>query len=174
MKKHQVSNSVPSVSNQEDACDTCECQGKIDELTQALETERAATEEWKNKCMRALADYQNLERRNRQEKDEVRQYANEIIMGRLLSVVDTFSQVKAHIKDVGFDLAYKELIALLEERGVKRFDVMGSAFDPHRMDCVEVVEGDENIVMEEILPGYMLFDKVLRVARVKVGKQADK
>lgn len=130
-------------------------------------------EEWKNKYVRALADYQNLERRTREEKQEVRRYAAVGLLTRLFSVVDTFSKVQEHIKDVGLDLAVKQLLAILQEQGVEKIDVLGKQFDPHTMECIEVVEGKDNEVVEELLPGYMLDDKVLRVAHVKVGKKSN-
>src|SRR3989338_4535345 len=130
--------------------------------------------EWKTKYMRALADYQNLEKRSSERVTEVRQFAGEIILSRLLPVVDTFTQVKAHLHDPGLDLAYKELLSVLAEQGVERIEVLNRQFDPTEMDCIEVVEGKENQVMEEVLPGYRFRRKVLRVARVKVGAAASK
>jgi molecular chaperone GrpE len=128
-------------------------------------------EEWKNKYLRALADYQNLERRTTEEKQQIRQYASEAVLQRLLPVVDTFKRAGVHIKDAGFDLALKELDAVLDERGVTRIETLGKPFNPHEMECVEVAEGDDGIVIEETLPGYRLKDRVLRVAQVKVGKK---
>lgn len=130
----------------------------------------AEVEEWKNKYLRALADYQNLEKRAQAEVSEARKFAAEGILLRLLPVVDTFQKVKVHLRDVGFDLAYKELEAVLTEQGVAKMDVVGKTFNPHEMECIEVVEGKDNIVVEEVLPGYTFRGKVLRVAHVKVGK----
>jgi molecular chaperone GrpE (heat shock protein) len=67
-------------------------------------------------------------------------------------------------------LALKELYAALSEQGVEKIAVSGKPFDPHQMECIEVVAGKDNIVVEELLPGYRLHDKILRVAQVKVGK----
>ena len=129
-------------------------------------------ETWKNKYLRALADYQNLERRTQEEKDRARQYASEFILQRLLPVVDTFKRASANIKDTGLDLAFKELEAVFEEQGVTRIATMGKPFNPHEMECVEVVAGEDGIVIEETLPGYKMRDRVLRVAQVKVGKKS--
>lgn len=128
-------------------------------------------EEWKSKYLRALADYQNLEKRSRDMVDETRKFASEIILVRLLPVVDTFAKAKAHIADMGFDLAFKELTAVLSEQGVVAIETMGKQFNPHEMECIEVVPGNDNEVVEELLPGYMFRGKVLRVAQVKVGKK---
>lgn len=172
MKKQDTKKTDSVVSDELDSQDQCSCEGQCTDLQNQINAANAVTEEWKAKCMRALADYQNIERRSREEKNEVRLYASEIILGRLLPVVDTFGKVKSHIKDMGFDLAYKELLAVLEEQGVKKIDVIGREFNPHEMECIEVVAGDDNIVMEELLPGYRFFEKILRVAQVKVGKKS--
>lgn len=125
---------------------------------------------WKTKYMRALADYQNLEKRTTERVSEVRQYAAEVILARLLPIIDTFGKVNEHLKDEGLTLAYKELLSVLTEQGVERIDVQGKEFDPTEMDCIEVVDGKDDTVVEEVLAGYRFRGKVLRVARVKVGK----
>jgi len=132
---------------------------------------KAQIEEWKNKYMRALADYQNLEKRASEQVGEVRKFAAERILSRMLPVVDTFGKASEHIKDTGLELALKELYAVLAEQGVERIEVMGHPFDPHQMECIEVVDGPDNEVVEEVLPGFRLHGKILRVAQVKVGKK---
>lgn len=131
-------------------------------------------DEWKLKYLRALADYQNLEKRSDERVSHVRMYAAEMVLSRLLPVVDTFSKVQEHIKDPGLDLAYKELLSVLAEQGVSRIEVVGKEFNPEEMDCIEVVSGKQNEVVEEVVPGYRFRDKVLRVARVKVGTSEPK
>jgi molecular chaperone GrpE len=131
-------------------------------------------DELRNKYLRALADYQNLDRRTKEEKEQTRLRASEYILQRLLPVIDTFKRASAHIKDTGLDLAFKELEAVLDEQGVVRINAIGKEFNPHEMECVEVVEGDDQIVQEETLPGYKIRDRVLRVAQVKVGKKFKK
>lgn len=128
-------------------------------------------DDWKNKYLRALADYQNLEKRTSERVEQVRQFAAEVILTRLLPIVDTFSKVRDHVNDAGLHLAYKELVSVLTGQGVEKIEVLGKPFDPIAMDCVEVVDGNDNEVVEEVLPGYMFRGKVLRIAMVKVGKQ---
>ena len=129
-------------------------------------------EEWKNKYLRALADYQNLEKRKEEETGLVRKFAGEVLLTRLLPVADTFERAAVHLKDAGLDLAIKELHAFFDESGVIKIDTTGKQFNPHEMECIDVVEGNENEVMEEVLPGYRFGGKVIRVAQVKVGKKA--
>jgi molecular chaperone GrpE len=133
--------------------------------------------DWKSKYLRALADYQNLEKRTQEEKQEIRKHAAQNIAARLLPALDTLTAASVHVKDTGLELALKELSAVLSEQGVEKIEVVGHAFDPHRMECIEVVAlpeqvaGTDNIVVEELLPGYRLHDKIVRVAQVKVGKK---
>jgi len=128
-------------------------------------------EEWKAKYLRVLADYQNLEKRKSEEIGQVRRFAGEILLNRLLPVVDTFTRALVHVKDPGLELAFQELEAFLKDAGVEKMDVVGKLFNPQEMECIEVVDGEDNIVIEESLSGYTLYGKVIRVAQVKVGRQ---
>lgn len=140
-------------------------------MKKKIQTEEASeAEEWKNKYLRVLADYQNLEKRSQSERIEIRRFAAEVVIGRILPTLDTLAKAKAHIGDPGLDLAYKELESALSELGVTKIEVVGKEFNPHEMECIEVVEGEDNKVTEELLPGYKLHEKVVRVAQVKVGK----
>ncbi len=134
---------------------------------------RKQIEEWKAKYLRALADYQNLEKRTREEKSEIRAYAAESVIIKLLPVADTFERAHVHLQDPGLSLALKELGAFFSSLGVTKLEVAGKPFDPETMECIEVVEGEDNIVVEESPPGYALHGKVIRVARVKVGKKKE-
>ena len=139
-----------------------------------LEELSKEVEEWKNKYLRALADYQNLEKRKEEEVASVRKFASEILLGRLLPVADTFTTAAGHLKDPGLDLAIKQLLVFFQDAGVEKIETVGRQFNPHEMECIEVVGGKENEVVNEVLPGYRLRGKILRVAQVKVGKQLQK
>jgi molecular chaperone GrpE len=135
------------------------------------EEQQKQIDELNNKYLRALADYQNLERRSEEEKVSVRRYAAEEILKRILPVIDIFQKANDHLKDAGLSMGIKEWNAVLEEQDVIRIKTVGHPFNPHEMECVEVVEGMDSIVIEETLSGYKIGDKILRIAQVKVGKQ---
>lgn len=138
-------------------------------MTKKLQQE---IEEWKSKYFRALADYQNLEKRVKLQREELVKYASGKIIYELLAVLDTLEQAEKHLKDPGLTLGVKNLWTVLAENGVKRIEVLGRKFNPHEMECVEVVENEkEDEVIEEVRAGYKLEDKVIRVAQVKVGKK---
>ena len=126
-------------------------------------------EVWKNKYIRALADYQNLEKRTDEEKQEVRAYAVKLFLEKLLPVIDNLEMADAHINDEGLSIAMKEMHALLSKFGVEKTDVTGETFDPYKMECIELVEGEKNKVVEVTSSGYVMHGKLLREAKVKVG-----
>ena len=139
-------------------------------------SQKKQTEDYKNKYLRALADYQNLEKRTQLEKERITQRAAEQIIQELLETLDTVENVqKHHHSDQGIKLAVGNFHAVLANHGVVKIDVLHKKFDPIEMECIEVVESDkDDAVTEEVRPGYKLGDKVIRVARVKVGKKFTK
>lgn len=140
-------------------------------LQEQLTEEMKTAEDWKNKALRSLADYRNLEKRTQDELMSRTADAQARVFARLLPIVDSIEKLRDHIKDAAVDVVVKQLMAFLEEANVKKVDVVGKPFDPHTMECIETVEGGDGIVIEETEPGYMRGDTLLRVAKVKVGKQ---
>jgi molecular chaperone GrpE len=133
---------------------------------------REEIEAWRGKYLRALADYQNLERRVNQDWEEQRKLASRKIIQDILGVFDTLEKADKHLKDPGLTLGVKSFWSVLEANGVKKIEVLGKKFDPQLMECVEVVEGGKDgEVIEEVRAGYMVWDRVIRVAQVKVGKK---
>ncbi len=126
-------------------------------------------EVWKNKYIRALADYQNLEKRTMEETHEIRLYATRNFLEKLLPIIDNLERAETHLGDEGLAIAMKELYAMLAKNGVEKIDVVGKAFDPYTMECIEVTEGEKNEVVEMTNPGYTMHGKLLREAKVKVG-----
>jgi molecular chaperone GrpE len=138
----------------------------IDPETEKLKKE---AEEWKGKYLRALADYQNLEKRKQEEFKEIRIYAAERLVIKLLPVLDNFYQAQMQLQDKGLELALKECMNIFSELDIKQIDTEGKTYDPMTMECIEMVTGSENKVIAETSPGYIMGDKVIRVAKVKVG-----
>lgn len=138
----------------------CNCQAEIDEC--------------KNKYLRALADYQNFEKRVYQEKEEIRINANRSLIIKLLSFLDSLDKAEIFIKDVNLRLVKDNFHKLLKDEGLEEIQVLGKEFDPYQAEVVDLVEGEkENIVVEILRKGYLLNGKVIRVAQVKVTKKKE-
>ena len=133
------------------------------------------TQEFKhleNQLKRALADYQNLEKRIEAEKLDWIKLANKDLLLRLLPGLDNLILAEKHTRDEGVKLSIKHFLDIFDEIGVKRIEALGKDFDPKFMEAVGTAEGEENKVVEEIRAGYTLFETVLRPAQVIVGKSA--
>lgn len=123
-----------------------------------------------NNWKKALADYQNLEKRVEAEREERARSANKGVILRLLPVLDTLMIAAKHVQDEGLPLSVKQFLDVLKQEGVEKIEVQGRNFDPALMECLETEEGEGNKVLEEIRTGFTLNGQVLRPAQVKVGK----
>ena len=119
---------------------------------------------------RALADYQNLKKRVEGERLEFVKYVLEQFLAKLLPALDGLEAAQTHLNDQGLDLAIKQLKTVFEEEAVKEMNLLNQPFDPKLAECVEIIPGVKDAVIEITQKGYLLNDKVLRPARVKVGK----
>lgn len=71
----------------------------------------------------------------------------------------------------GIELIRQQLLDVLEQHGLKRIEALGKQFDPYLHEAIDTVKGEkEGEVVEELIKGYMLNDKVIRPAKVKVIK----
>lgn len=142
----------------------CHCETEIESL-------RKQVEEYKNKYLRALADYQNFEKRIYEEKEEIRVNANRTLIIKLLSFLDSLDKAEVFVKDANLKLVKDNFHKLLKEEGLEEIKVLGKEFDPYQAEVVDLVEGEkENIVVEVLRKGYLLNGKIIRVAQVKVSK----
>ena len=123
-----------------------------------------------NKWKRALADYQNLEKRLEREKREFVKFSNAALLDKLLAVLDDLERAELHLKDKGLKIALDQFRSVLRTEGIEEIKALGKKFDPNLMDCVEVVKGKKDRVIGVVRKGYLLNNKVLRPVRVKVGQ----
>src|SRR5258706_11040371 len=124
-----------------------------------------------NNYKRAIADYQNLQRRTQEEKINWIKSASKDLILKMLPVLDTLILANKHLQDKGLDLSIDQFLKVLKEEGVEKIETIGKEFDPHLMEAITTQQGEDNKVLEEIRAGYMLYDMVLRTAQVVVGKK---
>jgi len=128
-------------------------------------------EESEAKYKRALADYQNLEKRVIEDRRSHVISANKDLMLRLLPVLDTLILASKHDKSKTLEISISQFLDTLKSEGVVKIDVLGKKFGPESMECVSIVEGEDGEVVEEVRAGYMLGDRLLRPAQVLVGEK---
>jgi molecular chaperone GrpE len=156
-----------------------ELMAKLEEMQGSLEEARAQGDEHMRAWQRAAADYANYKRRTDEERATVGEFANALLISKLLGVLDDFDRALEHVpEDVhegwvdGIRLVERKLRNVLESEGVTPIEALGLPFDPNQHEAVvheETNEFPDNQVIGELQRGYRLRDRVLRPALVKVA-----
>lgn len=150
---------------------------KKDDVIEKLKQE---VEKWKNEYYRAYADMANLRKDIQKDHSEAVKYRIEGFVHDLLMVLDSFElalknnpqneETKNYLK--GFQYVYSTLLGILDNEGVKAINPsLDEKFDPKTMQAIDKIEsdGEENLVKEQVLKGYKLYDHLIRPAMVKVS-----
>ncbi|MFC4766341.1 nucleotide exchange factor GrpE [Effusibacillus consociatus] len=139
----------------------------------------AEMQELQNRLLRSTADFDNFRKRARQEKEDLSNYATLRLVQEILPVVDNFQlALAAETSDAeslkkGVEMVFRQFESTLEREGVVAMNAVGQPFDPNFHEAVMQVESDEyapGTVVEELRKGYLLHDKVVRPAMVKVSR----
>lgn len=126
-------------------------------------------EESENKYKRALADYQNLEKRVAEQRGEWIRTANKDLLLRLLPVFDTLILASEHLDKNGIEAVIRMFEDVLKQEGVTRIQTKGQSFDPLTMECIQTIKGEHGKIIQETRAGFLIGDKILRPAQVIVG-----
>ncbi len=135
-------------------------------------------QELENLYKRALADYQNLIKNSAKEKSEILKYS---LAGFLTEILPIYDNLKTAINTLtpeeqnnswvdGLKFVIKQFQEVFLANGVKEIKTVGEKFD---YNIMEAIEGEGDVVIKEIRPGYMLNDKVIIAARVIVGQNKE-
>ena len=146
--------------------------------------EKPAEPDWKTLYARTLADFDNYKKRAARDREDTYRFAEMDILGDVLPAVDNLQLALSNAKDKaedpfvkGVQLVYETLLKSLKEHGAEPFDSVGKELDTEKMEAIATLPSDEieeGKVSVESKRGWMLKDKVLRVAQVVVssGKAA--
>ena len=151
------------------------CEDKIKKL-------EAELQEWKNSYTRKLAEFQNFTKRKENEVAEMKKFASEGIIVKLLDNVDNLERaVDASKESQNFDsliegvnMILNNLKNLLTEEGVEEIEVAGKEYNPYEhkaMITENKEELDDNVVVQVFQKGYKMKGKVVRPAMVTVNKK---
>ena len=155
----------------------------VDELRKQLESAQQEAAESKANWQRTAADYANFKRRTEQDREQMASFANELLLSKLLVIVDDFDRAIANMPAELRDLGWVEGIAaidrkldlLLSSEGLSPIDAVGKPFDPHEHEAVvqeERTDVADGMVIAELQRGYRIRDRVLRPAMVVVARNA--
>ncbi|MDX2241790.1 MAG: nucleotide exchange factor GrpE [Leptolyngbyaceae cyanobacterium bins.302] len=154
---------------------------KLADLEGEIQSLKTQLEERTGQYVRLVADFDNYRKRTQREKEEFEQQVKCSTINELLPVVDNFERARSQLKPQtdqettihkSYQSVYKQLVDCLKRVGVSPMRSEGKEFDPALHEAVmrqPSADHPEGTVMEELQRGYMLGDRVLRHALVKVA-----
>jgi molecular chaperone GrpE len=120
---------------------------------------------------RALADYQNIVRRQQQERTQLIKMATKEVVEPLLEPLNHLGMAAAQLNDTGLNMVVEQLWSALRDQGLTEVDVLGKPFDLETMEVV-TTEGSATVVTKVVSKGYSLYGQVIRHAKVVMGDVA--
>lgn len=140
----------------------------------------AQLEKMREQLLRQQAEFDNFRKRTRREEETRIQQANIKILEALLPILDNFERAIAAPGDSvesllsGVQMIQKQFIDSLSQFGLTQIEAQGQPFDPNLHEAVAVGaedDAEDNTVLEVFQPGYLLNDRLVRPAMVKVCKK---
>ncbi|MWV45307.1 nucleotide exchange factor GrpE [Paenibacillus sp. HJL G12] len=137
-------------------------------------------DDYQQRALRTQADFDNFRKRTQKEKEDFAKYASSKLITELLPIIDNFDRAITAAGDIadndsfakGVGMIFRQLESVLKSEGLEPMDTIGQPFNPEFHQAIMQVESDEHeegVVVEEVQKGYMLKDRVLRPAMVKVS-----
>ncbi|NLM05377.1 MAG: nucleotide exchange factor GrpE [Tissierellia bacterium] len=151
-----------------------------EELTEESPEESISNEvdEVKNQLIRLQADFANYKKRQDKDRELLKYMAIERFVEKLLPVMDNFERAMDSAKESdvslyeGVKMIYDQMVLVLKDNGVEMIDPLGEQFDPnfHHAIAMEKCEEEHGVIIDVLQTGYMLKDKVIRPATVRVAE----
>ncbi|HUX56895.1 MAG TPA: nucleotide exchange factor GrpE [Bacteroidales bacterium] len=153
-----------------------------DKYKHDLKQVEAKLADMQDKYIRLSAEFDNYRKRTLREKMEMSKYAGENLLLEIIPLMDDFDRAITHMDTAtdcaaiknGIDLIYGKFSEFLKQNGIKEIESLNAAFDVDHHEAIAKVPVEENDkkgkVVDVILKGYYLQDKVLRFSKVVVGE----
>jgi len=160
------------------ASETASAAAAADAPDESPEQVRQQRDDYYDRLLRKTAEFDNYRKRTDRERLQLSEAAAADLLQEILPLVDDMERaLQAEGSDAvirkGVELIHKQLLDILRKRGVRPIEALGADFDPHYHLAVAHDAADgrrEGEVIEEFRRGYMLGDRLLRPAMVKVAK----
>ena len=182
--QQENTNSDTSENQEETASeDTEKKQEEDDSLEAQLAKAQVQVEEYKDKYLRQLAEFDNYRRRVIKEKADLIKNGGEKVISAILPILDDFDRANetlgkmgegASAEKKGVELIIEKFVKILKQQGLEKMDVVGKPFDVDFHEAVAMVPGQpdelKGKVIDCVLAGYMLNEKVIRHAKVAIAQ----
>ena len=161
--------------------DECE-DDKLAKLNEDLERKDEEIIELKSHLQRLQADFDNFRKQGEKQKQDLIRYANE---GLIVKFIDIYEDMERALENSnneeeireGLELIYSKMKNALEKEGVEEIPAVGEKFDPFKHEALLTVDSpdhENNEIVDELMKGYTLKDKVIKYSKVRVCKKAKK
>ena len=180
LNNEETTQNVAETQAEETAEETNEKQAQAEEQLDPLTAAQNDAEQWKDKYIRLVAEFENYKKRTLKEKSELILNGSEKTVAAILPILDDFERATADktedpqaIKE-GYELIYKKFLKALETIGVHKIKTDNADFDVDYHEAIAMVPGmgddKKGKVIDCVQTGYTLNDKVIRHAKVAVGQ----
>jgi len=178
-QNEQTEEALANVLNADDSRSGGALNENNDEEIEKLQSE---IQEQKEKYLRLMAEFDNFKRRNAKEKEELRQTGGKDIVQSLLVVLDDVDRASKQLDTTtdinllkeGISLIFNKLRAIMQQKGLRAMDAVNQEFNPDLHEAItEIAVPSEEMkgkVIDMVEPGYYLNDRLIRHAKVVVGK----
>ncbi|MFM2392358.1 MAG: hypothetical protein RLZZ546_335 [Bacteroidota bacterium] len=178
-EEQEIMDQITEAQNEaNDTSDTTEENEPVSEVTKL----KLELEEAKDKYLRLFAEFDNFKKRTLKERLDLMKTAAQETMTALIPVVDDFKRAKKAAEaenstetfSEGVNLVFNKFMSTLENKGLKVMESNGEKFDPEKHEALTEIPAPspemEGKVIDTIENGYYLHDKIIRYAKVVVGK----
>ena len=159
-----------------------ESEDEITKLNKTLEEKDEEIIELKSHIQRLQADFDNFRKQNDKQNQDLIRYANE---GLIVKFIDVYEDMERALENStneeeireGLELIYSKMKNTLEKEGVEEIPAVGEKFDPFKHEALLTVDSpdhENNEIVDELMKGYTLKDKVIKYSKVRVCKKAKK
>ena len=135
------------------------------------------TRELTDSLQRLQAEFENYKKRIERERQDLITYTSQNLIIKLLPIIDSFESALKNHKDKnkfleGMKLVFSQFYSTLEKEGLKQINPLNEKFDPYKHEVMmhEKTNKKENTITEVLQKGYILNNKVIRHAKIKIAK----
>ena len=182
MENHEQEVVIESTANENEESQNDSNESKVDGQQEVLNKIQAELAEQKDKYLRLFAEFDNFKRRTAKERNDLIKTAGQEIIQDILPVLDDFHRAEKSFESatdieqlkVGIRLIQDKFTKTLYNKGLKPMESIGADFDADFHEAItEIPAPNEEMkgkVIDEVEKGYFLNDKIIRYAKVVVGK----
>lgn len=160
--------------------ETLDFEKKIKNLKEKLRMCREEKDEYLTGWQRERADFINYKKEEEERKKREEIFLKKRLYLEILLILDNLERAEKNLPEnlkedlwtEGIIKIKKQIEEFIKKEGIKEIEIkLGDDFNPEFCEAIEIIEGEDNKIMEIIQKGYLYNEKVLRVAKVKVGKR---